>query len=307
MMRTVTLKGFGGTDVLQISRIPKAFINRGRNLLIKVCAAGINRADAAQRHGHYPPPKGSSKVMGPEVSGIVEQMEADVTGFKESDRVMALLPSGGYAEYAVAHEGSVIHIPKGYSFIEAAAIPQAFLTAWHALKYHGDCRKVQHVLVHAGASGIGMAVAQIVEKYFRATAVATSSESKVEACKNFASIYLARTPDETGMRFSPKVKSLLGEGAVDLVLESVFGGPCISEDAAVLAKDGRIVVLAFMGGAKVHFHRLPLLRQRAHAIFSKLRCQSDDYRQNLVDTFVKEVVPYMNERVIVPVANKTYL
>ncbi|KAG5498984.1 hypothetical protein GH5_03678 [Leishmania sp. Ghana 2012 LV757] len=306
MMRAVTLKGFGGTDMLQISHIPKAFITRGRDLLIKVCAAGVNRADAAQRHGHYSPPKGSSEVMGLEVSGTVEQIGADVTGFKEGDRVMALLPGGGYAEYAVAHEGSVMHIPTGYSFIEAAAIPEAFLTAWHALKYHGDCRKGQHVLIHAGASGIGMAAAQIVEKYFRATAVSTSSESKVEVCKNFASISLARTPDETGMCFSPKVKSLLGEGAIDLVLESVFGGSYISEDAAVLAKDGRIVVLAFMGGAKVHLNCLPLLRQRAHVIFSKLRCQSDDYKQNLVDTFVKEVIPYMNERVIVPVANKTY-
>ncbi|CBZ35834.1 hypothetical protein, conserved [Leishmania donovani] len=306
LMRAVTLKGFGDTDVLQISRIPKAVITRGRDILIKVSAAGVNRADAAQRKGHYPPPKGSSEVLGLEVSGIVEQVGDDVKDFKEGDKVMALLPGGGYAEYAVAHEGSVMHIPQGYSFIEAAAIPEAFLTAWQALKYHGDCRRGQKVLIHAGASGVGTAAAQLVEKYFQATALTTSSESKVEVCKNFASINLTRTPDETGMCFSPKVKSLLGEGAINLVLDSVFGGSYISEDAAVLAKDGRIVVLAFMGGATVHLNCLPLLRQRAHVMFSKLRCQSDDYKQNLVDTFEEAVIPYMNERVIVPVANKTY-
>ncbi|GET90386.1 hypothetical protein, conserved [Leishmania tarentolae] len=306
LMRAVTLKGFGDTDMLQISRIPKVVITRGRDILIKVSAAGVNRADASQRKGHYPPPKGSSEVMGLEVSGIVEQVGEDVKDFREGDKVMALLPGGGYAEYAVAHEGSVMHIPQGYSFIEAAAIPEAFLTSWHALKYQGDCRKDQKVLIHAGASGVGTAAAQIVEKYFEATAVTTSSEFKVEVCKNFASINLTRTPDETGMCFSPKVKSLLGEGAINLVLDSVFGGTYISEDAAVLAKDGRIVVLAFMGGATVHLNCLPLLRQRAHIIFSKLRCQSDDYKEKLVDTFKKEVIPYMRDRVIVPVANKTY-
>ncbi|CAG9577837.1 conserved hypothetical protein [Leishmania major strain Friedlin] len=306
LMRAVTLKGFGDTDMLQISRIPKAVITRGRDILIKVSAAGVNRADAAQRKGHYLPPKGSSEVLGLEVSGIVEEVGVDVKDFKEGDKVMALLPGGGYAEYAVAHEGSVMHIPQGYSFIEAAAIPEAFLTAWQALKYHGDCCKGQKVLIHAGASGVGTAAAQLVEKYFQATALTTSSESKVEVCKNFASINFTRTPDETGMCFSPKVKRLLGEGAINLVLDSVFGGSYISEDAAVLAKDGRIVVLAFMGGATVHLNCLPLLRQRAHVMFSKLRCQSDDYKQNLVDTFEEAVIPYMNERLIVPVANKTY-
>ena len=306
VMRAVTLKGFGGTDMLQISRVPRAVIANPRDVLIKVSAAGVNRADAAQRRGHYPPPKGSCEVMGLEVSGIVEKVGPEVKNFKEGDKVMALLSGGGYAEYAVAHEGSVMHIPQGYSFIEAAAIPEAFLTAWQALKFHGDLQKGQIALIHAGASGVGTAASQLVEKYFEATAVTTSSDAKVELCKNFASINLSRSPDETGMCFAPKIKNLLGEGAIDVVLDSVFGGSYIFEDAAVLAQDGRIVVLAFMGGAKVHLNCLPLLRQRAHIIFSKLRCQSNEYKENLVKTFEREVVPLMSQRVIVPVANKTY-
>ncbi|KPI89833.1 hypothetical protein ABL78_1096 [Leptomonas seymouri] len=306
MMRAVTLKGFGGTDMLQISRIPRAAIANPREILIKVSAAGINRADAMQRQGHYPPPKGGCEVLGLEVSGVIEQVGPDVKRFKEGDKVMALLGGGGYAEYAVAHEGSVMHIPQGYSFIEAASIPEAFLTAWQALKFHGNVRKGNHVLIHAGASGVGTAASQVVEKYFEAVAVTTSSDAKVEVCKSFASINLSRTPDESGLCFAPKIKNLLGEGSIDVVVDGVFGGSYISEDAAVLAEDGRIVVIAFMGGAKVHLNCLPLLRQRAHIVFSKLRCQSNEYKENLVKLFEQEVVPLMNQRVIVPVANKTY-
>jgi NADPH:quinone reductase len=286
--------------------VPRPTLAGPRNVFIKVSAAGVNRADAAQRRGHYPPPKGGCEVMGLEVSGVVEQVGPEVKNFKEGDKVMGLLPGGGYAEYAVAHEGSVMHIPQGYSFIEAAAIPEAFLTAWQALKFHGDVRKGQHVLIHAGASGVGTAASQVVEKYFEATAVTTSSEGKIDVCKSFASINLSRTADETGMCFAPKIKNLLGQGAIDVVLDSVFGGSYISEDASVLAEDGRIVVLSFMGGAKVHLNCLPLLRQRAHIIFSKLRCQTLEYKENLVRTFEQEVVPLINQRVIVPVANKTY-
>lgn len=306
MMRAVTLKGFGDPDVLQISRIPKVAIAKTTDVLIKVMAAGVNRGDASQRRGHYPPPKGISEVLGLEVSGVVEQVGSDVTRVKEGDRVMALLAGGGYADYAIAHHGSVMHIPQGYSFIEAAAIPEAFLTAWQALKVHAQVKKNQHVLIHAGASGVGTAASQLVEKYFEATAITTSSPHKVEVCKNFASINLDRTPDETGMSFAPKIKNLLGDGAVNSILDCIFGGSYVSEDAAVLAQDGKIVVTAFLGGARVHLNCLPLFRQRAQIIFSKLRCQSDEYKQELIESFEQEVIPYFRERIISPVANKTY-
>lgn len=306
MMRAVTLKGFGNPDVLQISRIPKVAISKGTDVLIKVMAAGVNRGDASQRRGLYPPPKGASEVLGLEVSGIVEQVGKEVTKVKEGDRVMALLPGGGYADYAVSHFGSVMHIPHGFSFIEAAAIPEAFLTAWQVLKIHAQVQKGQHVLIHLGASGVGMAASQLVEKYFEATAITTSSPGKVEVCKNFASINLDRTPDETGFAFSPKIKNLLGDGAVNAVIDCIFGGSYFAEDSAVLAQDGKIIVTAFLGGARVHINCLSLFRQRASVIFSKLRCQSDEYKQKLVESFEQEIIPFFQERIISPVANKTY-
>lgn len=306
MMRAVTLKGFGDPDVMQISRVPKVVLSKATDVLIKVMAAGVNRGDVSQRRGHYPPPKGVSEILGLEVAGVVEQVGSDVTKVKEGDKVMALLPGGGYADYAVAHYGSVMHIPSGYSFIEAAAIPEAFLTAWQALQLHAKVEKGQHVLVHAGASGVGTAASQLIEKYFGATAVTTSSPSKIEVCKNFASINLDKSPDETGLSFAPKIKNLLGDGAINSVVDCIFGGSYISEDAAVLAQDGKIVITAFLGGARVHINCLPLFRQRAQIIFSKLRCQNDAYKQSLVESFEQEVVPYFKERIISPVANKTF-
>ena len=306
MMRAVTLNGFGGTEVLQISQVPRATIAGPRDVLIKVKAAGVNRADVAQREGQYPPPKGSSEILGLEVSGIVEKVGPEVKNFKEGDKVMALLSGGGYAEYAVAHEGSVMHIPQGYSFIEAAAIPEAFLTAWQALKFHGNVRKGHHVLIHAGASGVGTAASQLVEKYFEATAVTTSSERKVDVCKKYASVALSRTRDENGQCFASKIVKACGEASVNVVVDCVFGGSYISEDAAVLAEDGRIVVLAFLGGSKVELDFAALFKQRAHLIFSKLRNQSDAYKENLATTFGREVVPLMSAREIVAVANTAY-
>ncbi|KPA80449.1 putative mitochondrial oxidoreductase [Leptomonas pyrrhocoris] len=306
MMRAVTLNGFGGTEVLQISQLPRPVITNPREVLIRVKAAGINRADVAQRYGHYPPPKGSSELLGLEVSGVIEQVGPDVKRFKDGDKVMALLSGGGYAEYAVAHEGSVMHIPQGYSFIEAAAIPEAFLTAWQALKFHGNLQKGQTALIHAGASGVGTAASQLVEKYFEGTAVTTSSESKVAVCKKFASVNLSRTPDESGLCFAPKVKEALGEAAINVVVDCVFGGSYISENAAVLAEDGCIVVLAFLGGSKVELDFSPLFKQRAHLIFSKLRNQSAEYKEKLTTSFDQEVVPLMSARKIVAVANASY-
>lgn len=306
LMRAITLKGFGGVDMMQVSRVPKVELSTSTDVLIKVMAAGVNRADLSQRKGHYPPPKGCTEVMGLEVSGVVEEVGNEVERFRAGDRVMALLSGGGYSDYAVAHHGSVMPMPQGYSFIEAAAIPEAFLTAWQTLKLHGDVQKGHRVLIHAGASGVGTAASQIVEKYFQATAVTTSSTAKVEVCRSYASVNVDRTPNETGLCFAPKIATLLGENAINVVLDPVFGGTYLEEDASVLAEDGRIIVLSFMGGARVHVNCLPLFRQRAQIIFSKLRSQSDDYKAQLVQSFESEIMPLLSERIIVPVPNKTF-
>ncbi|PWV18606.1 putative oxidoreductase [Trypanosoma cruzi] len=305
-MRAVTMRAFGDVDVMHISEVTGVSLSRPSDVIIRVMAAGVNRADVSQRQGHYPPPKGSSEILGMEVSGVVEKVGENVKRFKEGDRVMALLTGGGYAEMAVAHEGSVMKIPEGYSFVEAAAIPEAFLTAWQALKLHGNLQKGQHMLFHAGASGVGTAALQLAEKYFRATAIATCSPGKVEFCKKFARFVVDRAPDASGKCFSSKVRDAVKGETVNLIVDPVVGGTYLQEDGEVLAQDGKVVLLAFMGGAKVSLDVMPFFRKRASVIFSKLRDQTDEYKAALVRSFEEEVIPYMTRREIVPVVQCTY-
>ncbi|RNF13132.1 oxidoreductase [Trypanosoma conorhini] len=305
-MRAVTLKAFGGVDMLQLSEIPAVSVSRPRDVLIRVMAAGVNRADTAQRQGQYPPPAGSSEILGLEVAGLVENVGAEVKRFKEGDRVMALLTGGGYADLAVAHEGSVMKVPDGYSFAEAASIPEAFITAWQALKLHGNLQEGQNVLVHAASGGVGTALMQLTEKYFRATAIATSSASKVNFCKKFAKFAVDRTPDESGKCFAPKVRHALGNKAVNLIVDPVVGGTYIEEDGEVLAKDGKVVLLAYMGGRHISFDILPFFAKRATLICSKLRDQTDAYKEALVKSFEAEALPYLARRDIVPLLQATY-
>ncbi|KAG5478695.1 hypothetical protein LSCM1_06099 [Leishmania martiniquensis] len=307
MMRAVTLKGLGGVEMITMGEVPKATVKKGTDVLIKVIAAGVNRVDASRLGGHDAAPDSASDLPGLEVAGVVEQVGSDAVGrVKEGDRVMALLSGGGYADYAVAHMGCVMPIPQGYSFIEAAAIPETFITAWQILNRHGKVKLGQRVLIHAGASCVGSASAQITEKYFKATAITTSSEEKLDVCRSYASVALSRTRDELGWAFAPKLKRLFGEESVNVIVDPVFGGTYLSENAQVLAPDGHLIVTAFMGGALVQMNALPLFREKAQITFSKLHCRSDEYKADLVSSFEREVVPYMSERIISTIVNRTF-
>ncbi|EPY41498.1 oxidoreductase [Angomonas deanei] len=298
MMKAVTLKGFGGPEMLQVSRIPRVGLRNEEDILIKVMAAGINRADASQRKGHFPAPRGASEVLGLEVSGVVAEVGKNVKKFKPGDKVMSLLGGGGYAEYTVTHQGCVMPMPKNYSFIEAAAIPEAFLTAWQCLKFHGNVQKGQHVLVHAGASGVGTAACQLVERHFGATAVTTSSTGKIEICKNFASICVDRTPDETGLCFAPKIAQRVGENAIDLVVDPVLGGSYLNEDVTVLKEGGMVVGLAFMGGMKTEVNLAALFAKATTVKCTKLRNKPAAYKEELVRTFTEAVMPLLEDGTI---------
>lgn len=300
MMRAVTLKSFGGPQMLQLSRIPKVSVTRPTDVLIKVVAAGVNRADAAQRRGHNNAPKGASEVLGLECSGIVADVGAEVKNVKPGDSVMALLTGGGYAEYCVSHHGTVMPVPHGYSYSEAAAVPESFLTAWFCLHARAKLGKRKNVLLHAGTSTISMAAAQLVERYYEGTAITTCAAEKVDVCKNYASINLDRTPDETGARFAPKIINLLGDSPIDLILDPLFGGSYLTENSVVLARDGKIVVLACLAGARVQLDALPLLRQGAELIFARLRDRDPDSRTELVKSFCQEIGPLLDERVVAP-------
>mmetsp|Transcript_35707 Transcript_35707/g.41638 ORF Transcript_35707/g.41638 Transcript_35707/m.41638 type:complete len:342 (+) Transcript_35707:33-1058(+) len=295
-MRAVTLKSFGGIENLVVSQVPKPSISHDTDVLIRVKATAVNRADTMQRKGLYAPPPGVTDIMGLEAAGVVEAVGDKVTAFKPGDRVMCILAGGGYAEYVIAHVGCVMHIPQSFDFVKAAAVPEVFLTAWQCLRMENHIGEGDSVLIHAGASGVGTAAAQLVERVLGGVAVTTSSEDKVELCKQFATHCVSRTPDaeNNGKCFAAKVTQALGpqHPGVQLVIDPVFGGTYLQEDGEVLAMDGAITVLAFMGGSTIKgWNAAPFFRKRARVSFSTLRNRTAEYKTALVDSFTKEALP----------------
>jgi NADPH2:quinone reductase len=250
-----------------------------------------------QRKGLYPPPPGASEILGMECAGIVEQIGTGVTNFAVGDRVMALIPGGGYAEFAVADQGCTMPIPKHFNWAQAAAVPEVFLTSWQALRFNSDCTKGKKVLIHAGASGVGTAACQIVERVLGGTAITTSSKEKVHVCKRYATHCVDRSPDDQSKKcFSSKVSQLIGFNSVDIVIDPVVGGTYMEENAELLATDGTLVVIALMGGSVIEKCNLtPFFRKRAIIRFSTLRNRSPEYKTALVESFIREALPRFKE------------
>ncbi|WP_409344617.1 NAD(P)H-quinone oxidoreductase [Paenibacillus sp. MBLB4367] len=237
-------------------------------LLVSVRATALNRADLLQKRGHYPPPPGASTIIGLEMAGVVEKAGGSVTGWKPGDRVCALLPGGGYAEKVAIPAGMALRIPDAMSFEEAAAVPEAFLTAYLNLFMLGGLQQGHTVLVHAGASGVGTAAIQLIREA-GATAIATAgSEDKRAACLELgASLAI----DYKAGPFAPLVREATGGSGVAIILDFV-GASYWQQNIESLSIDGRLILIGMMGGAKLKDVDLgPLLMRRLQVIGTTLR------------------------------------
>ncbi|EFV13319.2 hypothetical protein HMPREF9336_01830 [Segniliparus rugosus ATCC BAA-974] len=241
-----------------------------QDVLIEVVASGVNRADVAQRQGFYPPPPGASDLLGLEVSGRVVEVGDRTEGWTVGDEVCALLPGGGYAQYAVAHQSCVLPVPPGVTLAEAAALPEAAATVWLNLGMIGGLRAGDRVLVHGGGSGIGTHAIQVAAAFGAEVAV-TASQGKAERCEELgARIVVDYKADD----FAEALRERWPEGA-NFVLDHI-GGPYLARNLQVLALDGKIVVIATMGGAKTELNLLALHAKRASLIGSTLRNRAID-------------------------------
>ena len=303
-MRGIICKGYGGHSVLTYSTcLAKPEVKRSTDVLIKVEAASLNRADILQRKGHYPPPFGTSEILGLDIAGYVVNPGLNST-FKEGDPVMALVSGGGYGEFCIAESSACMHIPKHFSFADASAIPEVFLTAYQTLRVHSSIQKDQLVLVHAGASGVGNAICQLA-KLFSARCITTSSSEKVEFCKQFADFSIPRSLNN--FEFSKIIASYFGKNAVNVIVDPVFGNGYLDENIKCLAYDGSIVILSFIGGHKLtNFSALPLSAKAAKLIFSTLRGRDIDYKAKLISSFINEVLPAFESEIISPVVGITF-
>jgi putative PIG3 family NAD(P)H quinone oxidoreductase len=273
-------------------------------LLVKVEAASLNRADLLQKAGKYPPPEGASEILGLEMAGSVVRTGCSVHNFKEGDRVFGLLPGGGYAEYCVIPEGMAMKIPDKFSYEEAAAVPEVFLTAYQALIWLGKLSDQQSILVHAGASGVGTAAIQIAVQLRNATVCTTSgSKRKQDLC---ASLGAEININYKEKKFADVIEAKFGKECINLVLDFV-GKPYWDQNIRLLAMDGRVVYLSMLGGASIEKMSLvPILRKRLTIKGSTLRNRTKEYKAKLTRDFAADCMPLFNEGRLKPVIDSVF-
>lgn len=247
-------------------------------VLVRVAASGLNRADLSQIAGRYPPPPGESDILGLELSGHVAESGA---------AVCALVAGGAHAEYAAVPEGQLFPAPRSLDLVRAAGIPEAYLTAFVNLVGTAALERGQRVLIHAGASGVGLAAIALARFLGAVVAATTRSPEKVQALIQAGATLALQTPKDD---VAAAVESAWGTNAIDVVLDPV-GGPGMEQNLRVLATGGRIVVIATMGGARPEIDLSLLMRKRAAVIGSTLRARSRAEKARLVSRFRAEVLP----------------
>jgi tumor protein p53-inducible protein 3 len=257
-------------------------------LLVRIKATAINRADLLQRKGKYPPPAGESTILGLEMAGVVEKVGSSSSGWKKGDRVYALLAGGGYAEKVVIPEDMAMRIPETMSFEEAAAVPEAFLTAYLNLVELGKLASGEKVLIHAGASGVGTAAIQIARELDATTIVTAGSSEKLEHCLSLGANYTVNYKKEN---FAEKVKEFTSNNGVDLILDFV-GASYWEANLQSIGLDGRWLFVGSLGGREVSSMNLgPFLQKRINFIGSTLRSRTTNFKIDLTrkfETFAKE-------------------
>jgi len=301
-MRAILVKEPGTAEELVMRDYPTPE-PANDELLVRVKATALNRADILQREGRYNPPKGASPILGLEMAGVVEEVGNNCSGWHKGDRICALLPGGGYAQYVTVPARMAIPIPDNFSFEDAAAVPEVFLTAYQALFWLGKMKRDEHVLIHAGASGVGTAAIQLVRNCGSMPIITAGSDEKLTFCRQLgASVAINyRTED-----FTEKVLETTNGEGVNLILDCV-GASYWQKNIESIAVDGRIVLIATMGGAKIDdFNLQHILRKRVHLMGTTLRARSRDYKVELTSAFVRNILPGFADGLYKPVVDSVY-
>ena len=285
---------FGDESVLGIADVPSPALGDG-SVRIRVRAAGVNRADLLQREGHYPPPPGASEILGLECTG--EVMESRAPEWKEGDRVMALLPGGGYAGEVVVDAGSVMRVPDALEWNDAGALPEVFLTAFLNVFELARAKKGESLLIHGGGSGVGTAATTLARLAGLRVIVTAGSDEKCRLC-------IAHGADDAiNYRTEDFVERARG---VDVILDHI-GAPYLERDLQALATGGRVVVIGSMGGrGTVALDVGALLSKRQQIIGSTLRARPAAEKRAIVGAFVARFGRDLEESRIRPVIDSVF-
>lgn len=291
----------GGPEVLTPTRRPVPVPGPGE-VLIQVAAAGINRPDVLQRQGNYPVPPGASDIPGLEIAGTIIAVGTEVHGWRVGDTVMALLAGGGYAEYATVPAVQCLPIPKGFTMIEAAAVPETFFTVWTNVFERGRLSSGETFLVHGGASGIGTTAIQLATAFGARVFATAGNADKCRACENLGA---ERAINYKSEDFVEVIKSLTGGKGANLILDMV-GGAYVARNIAASAIDGRIVSIAFLQGAKVEINLATVMAKRLWLTGSTLRPRSTAEKGTIADALRAGVLPLMETGRVKPLIDSTF-
>jgi putative PIG3 family NAD(P)H quinone oxidoreductase len=294
-MKAVIADGTGGPDVLRIAECPDPVVGRGE-VLIAVAATALNRADLLQRRGLYPAPPGASPLLGLECAGTVLELGEGSETIAVSDRVMVLLAGGGYAQRVTAPAALLMPVPPGLSFEQAAAIPEAFLTADEALFELGKLQAGESVLIHAAAGGVGSAAVQLA-RHASATVIATcGSAEKAAAVRELGADHVI---DYKQQDFEAAVSEITAGRGVDVIVD-VVGAAYWEKHARCLAHGGRSIVMGLLGGSKANVDFGLLLRKRAQLLGLVMRTRPLTEKVALSRRFVRKWLPLFSDGRLVP-------
>ncbi|MFJ3002526.1 NAD(P)H-quinone oxidoreductase [Serratia liquefaciens] len=300
-MKAIEISQPGEPEVLVVAQRPLPSLQQGE-ILVKVAAAGVNRPDVLQRRGQYAPPPGASDIPGLEIAGVVVATGVGVQNYAVGDSVCALIAGGGYAEYCKVHESNALPVPKGFSLVEAAAIPETFFTVWVNVFQRGNLKAGETVLIHGGTSGIGT-VATLLAKAFCAHVITTvGSEEKRQASLALGADVSINYRDEDFVEQTRHATD--GKGA-DVIVD-LIAGDYLAKNYQAAAMDGRIVQIGTQNGVVKELNLMPLLLKRLTHTGSTLRSRSVEDKAGIAADLLKKVWPLLDRGALKPQIFKTY-
>lgn len=300
-MRCIEITGPGAPEVLKPANRPVPEAKAGE-VLIRVAAAGVNRPDVLQRQGNYPPPPGASDLPGLEISGTIVKLGSGVSGWKEGDGACALVTGGGYAEYCAVPAPQCLPIPRGLDWVQAASIPEAAFTVWTNVFDRAGLKPGESFLVQGGASGIGVTAIQMVKAFGHQVFATAGSDEKCRACEKLGADRGINYKTED---FVEVVKTETGGKGVDVILDMV-GGDYIPRELKCLAPDGRIVIIAFLGGAKSTVNLADILMRRLTLTGSTLRARPVEVKAAIARALREKIWPLIEAGRIHPVVHAVF-
>lgn len=298
-MQAILVENPGKESRLVVGEAPSPELGPGE-IRIRVAATAVNRADLMQRMGMYPPPPGASELLGLECSGTVAEVGEDVSGWNEGDRVMALLPGGGYAEEVVVHAGSAMRVPDSLTLEQAAGVPEVFLTVFLNVFRIAALPEGGSLLVHGGGSGIGTAAISLMKAAGGKVIVTAGSEEKCKRCLDLGADVAVNYREGD---FTAAAKEMTDGRGVDVVLSHI-GEPYLKGNLDALVTGGRLVLIGLMGGAKAEINLAALLTRRLQVIGSTLRTRPVDDKAAIVDGFLSRFGDALASGAVAPVIDR---